>query len=227
MKLIDILARELKVWPEGVVTAVQDLDGEVKFDNSHEMPRINRSKDVWVRQGNQGDSLYPKELAEDYSHAIITRAKWQAAVDALEAEVRPTESVALHYQEVGRITRQWNGDGLPPVGTVCEYLLKPSNQWHKCEIRYHMIPSDFGELRAIVWNPNLKFDQISNSNWEFRPIRTPEQIAAEERAAGIQALKAIFDSCSDELMPTSNKYLDTLFGAIHDAGYRKFEIVDN
>lgn len=54
-----------------------------------------------------------------------------------------------------------------------------------------------------------------------RCLRTPEQIKSEEREAGIQALKLIFDSCSDELMPTSNKYLDTLFGAIHDAGYRK------
>jgi hypothetical protein len=55
----------------------------------------------------------------------------------------------------------------------------------------------------------------------FRPIRTPEQIAANERESGIQALKQVFDSCSDDLMPTSNKYLDTLFGAIYDAGWRK------
>lgn len=84
MKLVDILARELKVWPDGAVTAVQDLDGEVKFDNSDEMPRINKSKDVWVRRGDWGDSIHPQELAEDCSYAIVTKPQWQAAVDALK-----------------------------------------------------------------------------------------------------------------------------------------------
>lgn len=86
MKLVDILARQLKVWPADAVTAVQDLDGEVKFDHSHEMPRINKSKDVWIRQGDQGDSLYHQELAEDCSEAIVTREQWQAAVHALKCE---------------------------------------------------------------------------------------------------------------------------------------------
>lgn len=86
MKLVDILARRLKSWPEQAVTAVQDLDGEVKFDHSHEMPRINKSKDVWIRQGDQGDSIHPEELAEDLSYAIVTRAQWQASVDALKCE---------------------------------------------------------------------------------------------------------------------------------------------
>lgn len=209
MKLVDILARELRVWPNDDFASI----GQACNGTLHKSP--NWSVDCgWTKE------VYT--IAEDWSRSYVTRAQWQAAVDALEAEVRPTESVALHYQEVGRITRQWNGDGLPPVGTVCEYLLKTSNQWHKCEIRYHMIPSDFGELRAIVWNPNLKFDQISNSNWEFRPLRTPEQIAAEERDKAIEGMIADTNILTGIM---SDRRI--MAGQLYDAGYRKFKIVDN
>lgn len=54
-----------------------------------------------------------------------------------------------------------------------------------------------------------------------RCLRTPEQIAAEEREAAVAGMKQCFDQVSDMLMPTSNQYLDTLFGALHDAGYRR------
>lgn len=216
MKLVDILARELKVWPEGVVTAVQDLDGEVKFDNSHEMPRMNNSKDVWIRQGDQGDCLYPRDLAEDCSYAIVTRAQWQAVVEPLKAESRPTESMALHHQEVGRITRQWNGDGLPPVGTVCEAFRPARETWLSVKIIDRQIGSECCACRDdqdyLWWST------------KFRPIRTPEQIAADEREATIKEM--VYGACGCEPGDgTTTAFI--LCGLIYDAGYRKFEIVDN
>lgn len=41
------------------------------------------------------------------------------------------------------------------------------------------------------------------------------------RDAVIDAMKSTFDSVSDQLVPTSNKYLETLFGALYDAGFKR------
>lgn len=126
----------------------------------------------------------------------------------------------------------WNGEGLPPVGTVCEYAARPAGKGEPlwATVKVHYLSTQTIVIECIAFPDAARKDNIgvelpvdvgvSTIN-RFRPIRTPEQIAADEREAGIQALKQIFDSCSDELMPTSNKYLDTLFGAIYDAGYRK------
>lgn len=89
--------------------------------------------------------------------------------------------------------KPWSGpeDGLPPVNTICEYRLEPSNQWHECEIRYHIKNANDEDSRAVVWNEHLGFDQVSGSNWRFRPIRTPAQIAAEKRETAIRELMDI------------------------------------
>lgn len=69
MKLVDILARELKVWPEGVDSVWQSsFDNEIYFDAD-------------VRP------FYTSLNAEDSGDrgAVITQAEWQAAVDSLNA----------------------------------------------------------------------------------------------------------------------------------------------
>ncbi|MDH2244855.1 hypothetical protein N5J76_03145 [Pseudomonas sp. GD03855] len=71
----------------------------------------------------------------------------------------------------------------------------------------------------VLWNVKLKHEQCSASeNYTFKPIRTPEQIAAEEREKEVDAL------CSDILshyeVPKMSNYLG-LAKALHAAGYRK------
>lgn len=94
MKLVDILARELKGWPDHAAHAVQDNYGAF-------------IKDVWVVTGEKskttridgadgwalGDGVNPTAasfkasvLAEDHATAIVTRADWQAAKDKLEGK---------------------------------------------------------------------------------------------------------------------------------------------
>lgn len=200
MKLVDILARRLKSWPEQAVTAVQDLDGEVKFDHSHEMPRINKSKDVWIRQGDQGDSIHPEELAEDCSHAIVTRAQWQAAVDALNAPK----------------TDEWGRGELPPVGSPCEagspqMKFPNEREWRKVEVLAHGV--FHGVPVAICQDgPTILTAEAS----VFRPIRTPEQIAADERH------KALI-----EMLRSAPAMTTCVAGALYDAGYRKTSTTDN
>src|SRR5690606_24993981 len=125
----------------------------------------------------------------------------------------------------------WNGEGLPPVGTVCEYSLA-GQSWYPCEIRYVLDNNPDPEAdgwQAVVWCPHLNKEQVARVEpagaFEFRPIPTPEQIAAEER------LHQVRNACTD-----ISRTLDDLRGktkveraalavveAMIDAGYRKVE----
>lgn len=91
--------------------------------------------------------------------------------------------------------KPWSGpeDGLPPVSTICEYRLEPSNQWHECEILYHIKHAHDEDPRAVVWNEHLGFDQVSGSNWRFRPILTPDQVAADKRETAIREIMDVAD----------------------------------
>lgn len=104
----------------------------------------------------------------------------------------------------------WNGEGLPPVGTVCE-LRKKDGGWGQATINYM-------STTTCVWlwdngNPDQREWACEPWNMEFRKIRTPEQIAAEEHANAIRELIERTDYILDE----------TAAEAVLAAGYRKPE----
>lgn len=100
----------------------------------------------------------------------------------------------------------WNGEGLPPVGTVCEYYAN-DDDWRRCLIVGHHIGV------AIAWVSHAHI--FSTSGGILRPIRTPEQIAAEEREKAIDDLYRLLNTAS------SGKY--HIAAHLYDAGYRKTE----
>ncbi|HCI1891752.1 TPA: hypothetical protein NOS95_002682 [Pseudomonas aeruginosa] len=106
----------------------------------------------------------------------------------------------------------WNGQGLPPVGTVCEYL-DTNLEWHEVEI--------FGidkAQRRIFASPWMTMPYMGCSAPEcFRPIRTPEQIAAEERSKECDRIFVILSSVERE----GNR--SDMAEALYDAGYRRQE----
>jgi len=194
MKLIDILARELKEWPAGVESLSQ-LKGTGYIING---------------KGFDGRAFDSMQLADEtrIAGAIVTRAQWQAAVDALKA----AESAVP----------VWQGVGLPPVGTVCEVLNRNlgNAEWERCTILYsgkHRVvySSESCEERTAFIDSLLTFRQL-------RFIRTPEQIAADEREKAVKAM--IEDSQPDysagELLNAS-EYVECAVYALYDAGYRK------
>lgn len=81
--------------------------------------------------------------------------------------------------------QSWNGEGLPPVGTVCEALWNRSSKtYYKTKVfgvnehgqpihRWEEGPKKFeyqaSPLKSVIGSP------------VFRPILTPEQIEAERR----------------------------------------------
>ena len=88
MKLVEILAKKLDVWPTGAAIAVQDGDAQktVKFGSEHANPSIALMglKDVW--QAIDWKYTYQSDfdhsvLAYDWKTAIVTKAQWQAERD--------------------------------------------------------------------------------------------------------------------------------------------------
>lgn len=113
----------------------------------------------------------------------------------------------------------WNGEGLPPVGTVCE-CQDESFQWHRGTI-VHVGQGDGAMVAVMQTGSGI----LIGEKGEFRPIRTPEQIAAEER------LHKIRNACTD--ISHTLDYLKgdipgaavarTVIEAMIDAGYGKQE----
>ncbi len=99
----------------------------------------------------------------------------------------------------------WDGHGLPPVGTVCEYRHMIWPEYRPCEIRYI-------SEKSLVAYDDAQEQFYRTCDMLFRPIRTPEQIAAEERE------KAIEEMCFAEETLTVKQAK-----ALYEAGYRRQE----
>ena len=196
MKLVDILARELSEWPEGNYFAWQDYDREIRFSHTalHDF-HASILADDHVLSGYGGDP--------DYG---VTRAEWQAAVDALNAPK----------------VVEWDGVGLPPVGLDVEVmqggLPSVAFDWEACKIlainigsddKPQVITRDFRGDAAIYY-PGI--DSVY-----FRNIRTAEQVAAEEREVGIQA---IHDAYTYKVESCTHKILHSQAARLYDAGCR-------
>lgn len=195
-KLVEILARELKDWPAEAVAIAQDHNGSAHPYNSDDL-EFNHGE--WG--GEKVSALVASysvtvggTRAEDYATAIVTRAEWQAAVDALYPKLVVAE--------------EWDGVGLPPVGTVCEY--NDNFAWCACDV------VAYANGKVVFTRPDYPeavyvcgCDEVS-----FRPIRTTEQIAAEERRKGI----------ADIAEDLGNRIWGvTIQEWLYDLGYRKQE----
>lgn len=111
--------------------------------------------------------------------------------------------------------KPWTGEGLPPVGAVCERRTHADAE----DGRYEEVKIIAHTSKGLpVWeNTDAMFAGISKAphmvggHPEFRPIRTPEQIAADEHEKAI-----------DELAVATDWILDrAACEAVLAAGYRK------
>ena len=79
MELVEILARELKEWPEGVNSIWQDYDRELRFRGPITSRTNIRTKDLCT------DGCL-RDIHEGTPVKQVTRADWQAAKDKLEGK---------------------------------------------------------------------------------------------------------------------------------------------
>lgn len=104
----------------------------------------------------------------------------------------------------------WSGEGLPPVGTVCEYQrndVSYRQEWVKVTTKY------FGKEMVVLEHSASGEEYVEQAaSCVFRPTRTPEQIAAEELKAAIDEMSEVTQGAHDWLQA---------FQKLHLAGYRK------
>lgn len=189
MKLVDILARELKAWPEGL-ECLSQLKGTGYIING---------------KGFDGRAFDALQIADEtlVAGAIVTRAEWQAAVDALNAPK----------------VVEWDEVGLPPVGLDVE-IKRGNCTW---------IDGDEWQIgkTATVMASFLNSRDIEMASVQFpgghcecilarclSPIRTAEQVAAEVRDKAIKEMMQHGVDAGDSTIEYS-------CAALYDAGYRQ------
>ncbi|MEV1255310.1 hypothetical protein ABZQ86_26055 [Pseudomonas aeruginosa] len=111
----------------------------------------------------------------------------------------------------------WNGQGLPPVGTVCEWHESDGSAYTESKVVAY---TDDG-LFVCMQKPGRRPEVLRIDNCEFRPIRTPEQIAAEERAAAIAEMMK--DAGITESAFAHDPEAEVWAAALYDSGYRRQE----
>jgi len=168
----------------------------------------------WATHYGPDSDCYCESWYQVIDGKIVTFAEADSAVCAPQL----ANQGECFYHPIEELIARWTGEGLPPVGTVCEW--KHAGQWLKVEVAY------LSEW-LIVLRDTRKADsslidsegvEIAIDHWKedapvFRPIRTPEQIAAEERERAIGDMATMWEG-------TSASWRD-FFGMLHDAGYRK------
>ena len=177
MKLVDILAQELKVWPEGDSPLVQGSFGQ-----------------VYICGG--GPIIIETCRADDWELGEVTRAEWQAAVDALNAPK----------------VVEWDGEDMPPVGSAsCEYLgAHKYDEWTVVNIFAH-----YGHTVFVDFGDGWRAEDDSS---RFRPIRTAEQVAAEERKSEILEM---IDTFGTDTAIWGRDAVMEICGHLWESGYRK------
>lgn len=135
---------------------------------------------------------------------------WGNRADSDDARHNPRES-QVRFSESR--PKAWDGEGLPPSGAACEIRsVAAGTEWAQATIV-------FASRNVIVWDwagePSINGLCTAYAHAvEMRPVRTPEQIAAEERE------KAIAEMVSTSPM-LDKGWARKVCTALYDAGYRK------
>lgn len=122
MKLLDILKRDLKTWPEGAVVAVQDSEGgtTVKFaGRGHSRLELGLLgyAGVWQckKWGFSYGSDFITELADDWVIARVTEDMWKSetALSSVQGERTRQAIIDLAARQCGL-----SGDAIRLLATV-------------------------------------------------------------------------------------------------------------
>ena len=110
----------------------------------------------------------------------------------------------------------WTGEGLPPVGTECELWIR-ADEWAKCQV-IAMDEQDGHPVSVVRYGGGY----YAGTNKCLRPIRTPEQIAAEEREAKAKSMwQAIYFNTDPDYWERAPKGTRDTFRAAIDAGWQQ------
>lgn len=160
---------------------------------------------------------------EGATHYMESPLRWRKVVDDQAFGFADGKWQMIDLPEIRKYTEiesSWSGKGIPPVGTICEYRSPDTcapKDWTVVHVLAHARHDvDQAVLMAEDYfgKHGTMYGRIYRSDC-FRPIRTPKQIAAEERE------KAILAMVSGPLSGRISSW--ECAEALYDAGYRKAE----
>ncbi|WP_225006409.1 hypothetical protein [Pseudomonas aeruginosa] len=160
----------------------------------------------WEPTGPEFHEGWMRKVGDKWSYWLEGSKVWGLSGPACCVSAEREATFEARPQET------WDGQGLPPVGTVC--IVEPHNtMWGFSSTSGYerKILAYYGEY---VWlgHAETPLETTRIDKVDFRPIRSPEQIAAEERK------KAIEEMCFAEETLTVRQA-----NALYDAGYRRQE----
>lgn len=174
------------------------------------------SKEIDWSKAPEGATHYLPE-SEDYFASWIKPGfsmREESQLDWVEDDHNGAEHLHVARPKV------WNGEGLPPAGTVCEFRVKKSrvvSEFEKVRVQY-LSEYTFVGLRLNPKNGAETEVICHPSTANFRPIRTAEQIEADNREASIAEMVSSAIYQSHAITPAQAKIT---CGRLYDAGYRK------
>jgi hypothetical protein len=136
-----------------------------------------------------GKCFYKK--VDDQWHVLCDDGDHFKSASLYNGETKESDLIGRPKQP-----QAWSGpeDGLPPVGTVCEYSLGDSNCWYVCEIKYVLRGGD-GLVAECHLKPSIEQYLNTYQGTEclatFRAIKTEKQLAADKRESAIRELMDI------------------------------------
>ena len=157
----------------------------------------SQDKDKEIRFDTAHGDFYAKTLADDAGVSFgdgvtVTRQEWAAERAKVEGRT------------------EWDGEGLPPVGTVCG-LRMTSGAW------ITVTPTAYGK-KHMLFEDERGMERVEYiSKVQVRPVRTQEQIAAQERERALDDIDRIIRTVER----LGNKA--DMAEALYAAGYRKQE----
>lgn len=194
-----------------IVTHAQWQEAREALNKPAELPPVGATHCIkiaglthswWMRE--PGDNWY-----------LWSEPAKQWALDTPSAGQRNLMKAIVGAECIGTVDEPWNGEGLPPVGTECEInhvgeVDSRGKHWRRVIILAHHHDERLRNPVAVYMplEGTAHCDQAISIC--FRPIRTPEQIAIDDRANAIAQMmtKIVHGDASD-------------MGRLYDAGYRK------
>ncbi|HBO0952592.1 TPA: hypothetical protein L4E43_003541 [Pseudomonas aeruginosa] len=159
----------------------------------------------WEPRGIVFGEGWMKKVGNEWSYLLEGSEVWADCFVSAEREAtfeaRPQEA--------------WDGQGLPPTGLLVEWKSGLDHEWRRVTVLAYangdawLQPEDGDSF--IVGNPE-----------NFRRIRTPEQIAAEEREKAVQEMLALDEYPHGQDRGGMMSRAD-FCRVLYDAGYRRQE----
>lgn len=151
-----------------------------------------------------GDDINPWRKIKDTVAYEHYRGKW-LKVNSFNEGCMPGYYVPIPQET-------WDGQGLPPVGLMVEWKAGLDHDWQRVTVLAY--------ANGDAWfQPEDGPSFIVGNPANFRRIRTPEQLAAEEREKAISEMLDLYINNGAYWPMTSKQFCEILF----DAGYRRQE----